>query len=53
MGKGTLKVLVKSATDLKDSQWIGKQDPFCLVWAGSYSSKTKIHFGTTKSHKGS
>ena len=46
MGKGTLKVLVKQATNLKDSQWIGKQDPFAIVWAGPYSSRTKVHFGT-------
>lgn len=49
MGKGTLKVLVKQATNLKDSQWIGKQDPFAIVWAGPYSSRTKVHFGTKAS----
>lgn len=38
---GTLQVTVKRAHDLVDVQWIGKQDPYCIVKVSGHSLRSR------------
>ncbi|CAK4080789.1 unnamed protein product [Aphanomyces euteiches] len=38
-----LQVTVKRATNLRDVQLIGKQDPYCIVQVGARSFRSRVH----------
>ncbi|EQC40582.1 hypothetical protein SDRG_02470 [Saprolegnia diclina VS20] len=38
-----LLVTIESARGLYDAQWVGKQDPYCLVTCGDMSFRTRTH----------
>lgn len=40
---GNLVVKIKSARDLKDTEWFSKQDPYCVLHCGSSQFRTKAH----------
>lgn len=40
---GSLEVTLKHATDLKDVDFLGKQDPYCVLTVGHLSLRTKTH----------
>mmetsp|Transcript_35737 Transcript_35737/g.69039 ORF Transcript_35737/g.69039 Transcript_35737/m.69039 type:complete len:398 (-) Transcript_35737:79-1272(-) len=42
-GRGTLKVTVSEAKNLRNTEMIGKQDPYCVLKFGSETKKTKVH----------
>lgn len=40
---GSLEVTLKQATDLKDVDFIGKQDPYCVISCGERQHRSKTH----------
>lgn len=40
---GTLTVTLEFAQGLKDKDWFGRQDPYCLLTCGSQTFRSKVH----------
>ena len=38
---GTLELTVEFASELKDVQWFGRQDPYCKIKIGNQELRTK------------
>ncbi|KAG2439060.1 hypothetical protein HYH02_006587 [Chlamydomonas schloesseri] len=41
LDSGTLTVTVEAAYDLKDPEWVGRQDPYCVIRVGGQTFRTR------------
>eukprot|EP00798_Chlamydomonas_sp_ICE-L_P021578 gene21578-28576_t len=39
--EGTLEVTLKNATDLKDVEFLGRQDPYCVISCANINHRSK------------